>query len=147
MLRRNLLIIFFVIIICFIFINSILSSDISTKISEVITLLLGGDLSAKSNDHFAVRKLAHFIEFCALGVVAVLLLRNIPMRDNLFGKIMLLLVGITIPLVDETIQIFSNRGSSLKDVWIDMSGYLVGCLLCVGIIKLVAKLKNKNKGR
>ena len=39
------------------------------------------------------------------------------------------LMGGGIALVDETMQIFSKRTSSVSDVWIDLGGFAAGCLL------------------
>jgi VanZ family protein len=50
--------------------------------------------------------------------------------------------------MDETIQIFSNRGSSVRDVWIDVFGYVAGAVIVAAICLLIAyfnKKKTENK--
>lgn len=38
--------------------------------------------------------------------------------------------------IDETIQIFSHRGSQLQDVWLDFSGFIVGTLLLLAAVAI-----------
>ena len=40
-----------------------------------------------------------------------------------------LFVGLSVAVLDETIQIFSNRGSSVLDVLLDFSGVCMGVIL------------------
>ena len=74
-----------------------------------------------------VRKAAHVIEYAAVGfqIMAILLLKK---KKELKVAINVLFLGGLIGLVDETIQIFSERGSEVGDIWIDMAGILVGIL-------------------
>ena len=53
------------------------------------------------------------------------------------------LLGVITGAADETIQIFSHRGSMVRDVFIDAAGVLLG----LGIVNAGAKLRAKNKGR
>ena len=78
-----------------------LSLGVLEKVKPVLEVVAG---SGNVTDHF-VRKLAHFIEFAALGIqLAVFLI--------LFGRVRLQFVlncaffGLTVALLDETIQIF-----------------------------------------
>ena len=81
--------------------------------------------------HF-VRKLAHFTEFACLGGLSAGLLA-------LFHKVSFHLVvhlfccGFFVAAIDETIQIFTGRGSQLQDVWLDFAGFVTGLVLVLGV--------------
>ena len=82
-------------------------------------------ISTDITEHI-IRKLAHFTEFTALGILlsidTVLFLKN--MKQYVWIP---LFIG---PLIDETIQLFPiGRSSSVKDVWIDFSGVIFGTIL------------------
>lgn len=88
-----------------------------------------------------VRKLAHFVEFGALGVELALLLavRN---RLALQPLINCLFLSLLAALTDETIQIFYDRGSQVQDVLLDFSGACCGLL---GTALLLLLLRKKPK--
>ena len=46
-----------------------------------------------------------------------------------------------VALLDETVQIFSDRGPAISDVWIDVLGYFVANILVYLIAFLVKKLQ------
>lgn len=94
------------------------------------------------SDHL-VRKLAHFIEFGGLGLelMALLIIRK---RVRLQPIINCLFAGFFVAAMDETIQIFSERGSQLQDVWLDFAGVCAG-IGGVLLIRWVASPKHKNR--
>ena len=125
----------------FIWGNSILSREVSGAISHFVADLFGGEQGSTDEGHFLLRKAGHFIEFAFLGVIFQLFVREI-LKDALSRALASALVGVSVALIDETIQIFSNRGYALPDVWIDISGYALGCavaLLALGIVGLALK--------
>lgn len=86
-----------------------------------------------------VRKLAHFIEFSALGAeLSGLLLctqhRGIQAYINVAG------VGCFVALCDETLQLFTGRGSQVQDVWLDISGVLFGLILVWAVSALWCRI-------
>ena len=147
MLKRNILIILFVLIICFIWGNSWLSAETSSRISnavsELLTSFFGNGEGESAIDNTSVRKLAHFVEFFFLGIVASLLLRLL-INDTRVGIALSGLLCLFIPVMDETIQIFTGRGPSLRDVWIDIGGYALGSLAVYLIVFIRAFLKKNN---
>lgn len=147
MLKRNILIILFVLIICFIWGNSLLSAETSSRISnavsELLTSFFGNGEGESAIDNTSVRKLAHFVEFFFLGIVASLLLRLL-INDTRVGIALSGLLCLFIPVMDETIQIFTGRGPSLRDVWIDIGGYALGSLAVYLIVFIRAFLKKNN---
>ncbi len=128
------LIVAFVLIVCFIWGNSMLSVEASGEISgfvkDILASVFGADGGAEGDEelHFIVRKLAHFLEFAALGLVGSLMVR-FYIGDKILRWSYMAMIGGFFALTDETIQIFSHRGSSVRDVWIDMAGYAAGYLL------------------
>ena len=67
------------------------------------------------------------------------------LKDRYFRCSVVVIVGLLIPVIDETLQIFSDRGSALTDVWIDVCGYVVGVALACTVIFLLKNLKYRVK--
>ena len=140
--KRNLWLFLFILIIVFIWSNSMISPEISGEMSHFVAVILGGSQEPSVEEHFLVRKMAHFLEFFALGVTALVLVREYT--DDKYRKILFLLfTGVFVPLVDETIQIFSARGPLLTDIWIDVGGFTTGSFLALGICLIIYAFKRK----
>ena len=82
----------------------------------------------------AFRKGAHALEFFTFGVLCLLVLAASGDWRRRLER--LTAVGVSVALVDETIQIFSKRTSTLSDVWLDLAGFTVGALLAFGVVAL-----------
>ncbi len=135
-------------VIGFIWGNSLLSTELSSQLSQTVGELLAGILgkgnATETVGGLSVRKLAHFAEFFALGA-AIMSLLMISVKGLYKRYSAATFLGLLVPVIDETIQIFSGRGSSLRDVWIDVGGYVLGCsLMCVTFF-MVEKLKKRGK--
>ena len=146
--NRIIIAVLFAAVLCFIWGNSLLSPEASDKIStavgEFFASVFGSGDGSSIVGGLPVRKVAHFVEFCALGIVAELLLLSFTR----FRRVRLCceaFVGLLIPIIDETIQIFSGRGSSLKDVWIDIAGFILGCAVTHLVELLICYVKEKRK--
>ena len=120
----------------FIWGNSLVSKAESHDLSVGVLGFLPGflkDLFPNQEQlvHF-VRKLAHFTEFACLGGLSAGLLA-------LFRKVSfhpaahLFCGGFFVAAIDETIQIFTNRGSQLQDVWLDFVGFSAGLVLVLAV--------------
>ena len=98
----------------------------SASLSRTVTAWLNG-IGIPVTEHF-VRKSAHFCEFGLLGCELMLLfwLRSGVRFQNLCNAAFAALLA---AVTDETIQIFSGRGSQVQDVVLDFSGALTGILL------------------
>lgn len=117
---------------CFIWGNSLLSRADSAELSNWLTRWLNS-IGIPVTDHF-VRKLAHFSEFALLGCELTLLfwLRSgLRLRELCISAVLALAAAVT----DETIQIFTSRGSQLTDVLLDFAGAVTGILLCTLLIR------------
>ena len=116
----------------FIWSNSLLpaeaSAGLSAKVKAWLLKLVPGEGSAENGGH-QLRKWAHFLEFCCLGMLLcglALLRGSLTRRKLLFCWI----GGVLAACADETIQRFvPDRGPSFKDVLIDTSGAAVGMIL------------------
>lgn len=105
--------------------ESTAQSDFVVAIVAPLFDLLGvTDSSLRS---FVVRKLGHFTEYFVLGMLAATTGAGVPQ----------LLVGLGVPCVDETIQLFvPGRSGQLRDVCIDATGYACGFALIWAVRKL-----------
>ena len=124
---------------CFIWRNSLVGKEGSASLSRTVTAWLNG-IGIPVTEHF-VRKSAHFCEFGLLGCELILLFRlrsGVRFQDLCNAAFAALLSAVT----DETIQIFSGRGSQVQDVVLDFSGALTGILLMRFIIQLIEKRKS-----
>ena len=123
----------FLIILAFIFLQSMLPGDLSSQesswigeniINPVLHFLHLSDMNA-----FYVRKLAHITEFFFLGLAAGVVWRGKWTKS--------LYTGFTAAFLDESLQLLSaDRGAMIADVWIDM----IGVSLAVSIVHLIYRL-------
>lgn len=120
---------------CFIWGNSMLSRTDSSTLSFDVLALLPSFIKDLFPDReqlgHILRKLAHFTEFLSLGGLSTGLLLLLGQR-KLHPLLHLLCGGFFVAAMDETIQIFSHRGSQLQDVWLDFAGFTAGFLLLLG---------------
>ena len=129
----------------FIWGNSLLPGSVSGLLStEVKVWLLGifpGLAGAGSDSGHTIRKLAHFLEFCCLGMCLRGLAR-LRERPPVQQILLPWLGGVLAACADETIQRFiPDRGPALIDVGIDTLGVTLG----VGMISLIYFLKKKKQ--
>ena len=120
-------------ILAFIWGNSLMPAEISHAFSQWVKKLLEHILPPQTGivqeGSGLLRKVAHFAEFSALGFCLTW------RRGILHKKISpALLSGAAAAALDETIQIFvPGRGPGITDVLIDSTGVLTGMLLlCLG---------------
>lgn len=113
------------------------SNNATDKIEEVVPpdTTFGAFLSTY------LRKIAHFLEFALLGYEIFLVVR-IYLGGGAIWIISSVLLGVLTALLDETLQIASRRGSSVVDVWIDISGYAFATLASVIVVTIVKRRKN-----
>lgn len=119
--------------IAFIWGNSLLPGEISGAVSQFLRDLLVKLFSiptqSPSGGHGLLRKLAHFGEFCCLGILLSWLLRMLQNKAWMHYAVPLF-AGFAVACIDETIQYFvPDRGPGLRDVLIDTSGATVGIIV------------------
>ncbi|MCI6830472.1 MAG: VanZ family protein [Clostridiales bacterium] len=121
----------------FIFHNSMQDADASHAQSACVLRLLSSVLPGLT-EH-AVRKLAHFLEYAALGwdllALSVFVRRCFPRR-----LLPLAALFPVIPVIDECIQLFSDgRTAAFTDVCLDWSGMGCGALVCLMMIRIIQR--------
>ena len=132
-----------VLILCFIWGNSLLPGEISGKISdwvkELLAALFPGDVPGVTTGGGLLRKIAHFTEFAALGASLTWRFGMLEKR-----KSNALAFGALAACVDETIQLFvPDRGPAIRDVMIDTCGVAAG----MGLILLVHTFTKTSKSK
>ena len=100
-----------------------------------------GDGVAEPTSHI-VRKLAHVTEF---AVVEALLWLRLESRGHRRARTALLLSA-GVGAVDETLQIFSHRGSAVSDVLIDTLGAALGISLAL-LLSAWARRRRESSGQ
>ncbi len=116
------------------------SRDESDRIMELIRPVLELVVGKGNVTEHLVRKLAHFTEFGLLGVTMTALICSIPAHP-LWAFLLTLLSALT----DETVQIFSERGSQVQDVWLDFGGAVCGILFLLALRLLWNRRKKRAK--
>lgn len=142
---KRLLTVLSVLTLLFIWGNSALPAAASTVLSDWVRGHLpsfgGGGGGASS---YFVRKLAHFSEFALLGIF-VTWLSLIGRPGKMPPVHTIALCGIFTALIDETIQLFNDRSSQVKDVWIDFSGFMAGFLVALAIYSVAVRRREKKR--
>jgi len=122
-----------VLTVLFIWGNSLLDRDESQAVSmellrQIAELAERLGLVIEGTDDHWLRKLAHFGEFGLLGTeLSLLMLLNGAFGGQ--GIANCLFAGLLTAVADETIQLFSGRGSQVQDVLLDFSGVITAVVL------------------
>lgn len=118
----------------FIWGNSLMPDTVSRALSQWAKRILdglfgGGDSAAQDDgDHF-LRKLAHFTEFCCLGMCLTWLFAMVT-GQRWQHAAMPLVCGTLVASLDESIQYFvPGRACRITDVGIDTLGAALGIVL------------------
>ena len=132
----------------FIFLQSALPPEESSKesdtIGDIIEEIIPPDTKPGEFIQTNLRKIAHFVEFASLGalVSTYLILFYRKRAAILLSFPSALMTG----FFDETIQLFSGRGTSVKDVWIDFFGFACASVLFYTVWLIFSLIrKNVNK--
>lgn len=132
--------------ILFIWVNSMLPSEVSAAFSRlvgrIIDFLLPGSGNPNAGQgHGILRKIAHLMEFFCLGMLLTWLVRMLR-HKKWEHYVFPLLAGVAVASVDETIQYFvPGRGPGILDVCIDSTGVILGILLLSWIIEIKQQKK------
>lgn len=118
----------------FIFGNSLESQGESSAKSEGLLSFLTSIFGLELLSHNILRKLAHVAEFSLLGFqVQEIFLLTLKKSVRGLSPVFTALFGLVIALSDETVQLYTNRGSQVTDVWLDFSGILLGTAVGLGL--------------
>ena len=134
----------------FIFIQSALppekSEETSDKVGEIVGEIIPPETKPGAFIQINLRKIAHFIEFAALGLLSSLYV--VFLGESIKRVVLTLAHAPSVALLDETLQIFSGRGSSVKDVWIDTLGFFTAAILFYTVyhsVRIIIKKVNNSK--
>jgi len=116
------------------------SKLLSLGVLQWIRPLLGVFFSPENVTDHLVRKLAHFAEFAMLGA-ELILLTSLLRKLRVQTVLNCLLAGLSAAAIDETIQIFSARGSQAIDVLLDFGGAVAGAAVALLLIACVNRAK------
>lgn len=124
--------------------SSLKSGRVRELIEPMLELLVGqGNVTDRM-----VRKLAHLTEFAVLGALLLLLTAaafRVRLQSVLNCQFFLLLAALT----DETIQLFTGRGSQVRDVWLDFAGGTAGLLamlLLLWLLRCLFRPRDRRRG-
>ena len=138
--------------------HSFMTPEMSTEESSFVKEIVEAVVQSVSNNEaftipeVVIRKSAHFIEYAILGLELVIFItinKSLPDDDKKIGLIKRILsiyptafiLSLFIGAVDETIQYFTGRYSSIWDVLLDLSG----ASFSIGIFLLIRSLIRKKR--
>ena len=119
------------------------SQEESDEFAEFVEQIIPPDTDAGEYVQKNIRKLAHYTEFFALGVLVAVY--ACVYTGRMFWKISTLGFGLVFAALDETIQIFSGRGPSVTDVFIDFLGFATSAVIICTAWHIVWFFINKRK--
>ena len=127
---------------CFIWGNSLMPAEVSQAVSDGVKMLLN-ELIPGTGGSGLLRKIAHFTEFAALGLLLQWL--HVLMKKKGWHP---LAWGAAAACMDEIIQIFvPGRGPGILDVGIDVCGVLTGIVLLQTGYRLLRRNQHKTQWR
>ena len=144
--KRLLLLLALLLWILFIFSHSLKPAAASTQESDFVRQLLSFLVRHEFSSTF-VRKMAHFVEFGVLGVLAAGFFAGWAKR-SLPGLFYSAALSMTTALCDETIQHFvAGRDGRVLDVLLDFAGALTGAAAVLILLHLVRRYGWFARGR
>lgn len=135
----------------FVFINSSMPDTVSNQQSMGVldffyNILSGLGINAVITDHI-IRKLAHFTEFTALGMLFTSCAYSFNRQKPYRYAVHILFAGLCTAVTDETIQLFvQGRSGQVADILIDFSGIVAGTAAML-LIYAIYIGKEKKKGK
>ena len=137
---RILLLLMIVSTVGFAYVNSIMPPAVSEQqsgtVGEIISQIIPPTTPLGSFVQQYLRKIAHFTEYGLLG--AELAIYVIFFTENKKKWVPVsILFAFFVGFIDETIQVFSNRGPSVMDVWLDFAGCLTYSALTYAVAAVI----------
>ena len=118
--------------------SAVESAAKSGRVGELLRPLLELVVGQGGVTDHLIRKLAHFAEYAVLGEL-LLLLTAVGFHVRLQTVVNCLFFLMAAALTDETIQIFTGRGSQIQDVWLDFAGGFTGLLVMLALWALLRR--------
>ena len=141
--------------VAFIFYNSCLppeqSSEQSGAVGDFIATIIPPDTDLGSFILTYLRKIAHFTEYGLLGIEIAIYVCIFEKKKKYKAALRALIIPLVVGFLDESIQIFSDRGPLISDVWIDVGGFITFSLLAYAamflgslLYKFIMKLRQES---
>ena len=134
--------------IAFAFIHSAMPADVSSEESAGVldflyNFLRAVGISAELTDHI-VRKLAHFTEFTAIGMLLTTCAYSFDRFKPYRYTVYVFFAGLAAAVTDETIQLFSEgRSGQISDVLLDFSGIVLGTAVMLLLYFVYQRIRRK----
>ena len=129
----------------FIFIQSMIPPETSKAESDAvggfIEEIIPPDTEVGAFVKVNLRKIAHFTEFFILGLEVSIYLILFTKKPHL--KLLSLPTALITAFFDESIQMFSGRGPSVFDVWIDFFGFFFASAVSYSVFYLAEFLAKR----
>ena len=134
--------------ITFAFVHSAMSADLSSKESKGVLAFICNILSVfgagEQLTEFIVRKLAHFSEYTAIGMLLTSCAYSFDRFKPYRYIPYVFFAGLGTAFVDETIQLFSEgRAGMITDMWIDFSGVVLGTAIMLLFYFVYQRIRRK----
>lgn len=136
-------------IITFIFVHSSIPSEQSATESQSVLGVLQQFFNLFNLDselsEYILRKLAHFLEFAALGVMLTFCAYSLERFKTYKFFPHITGAGLLIAVIDETIQMFvPGRACQVTDIWLDFSGILTGVIIMLIIFAIYIRNRKQS---
>jgi len=146
---KKLLLVCIILCLCFIWGQSLLPETKSAQESGYVTEQIVNPVEERlfgqaTTTEDQVRKIAHVFEHMMLALGIAAYARILAEERNRKASVWIFAafsIGIFTALIDETIQLFSGRGSLVSDVWIDGIGVILG----IFIVWLIGRIRRRNR--
>jgi len=146
---RKFLVVLILIMTVFIFSNSLKDNkstmEESNKVAEIINPIVNTDNELTTDFMTLIRKAAHVIEFFTLGSLLALFSFSFKKVKIFHYLCYLLFYILSVAVLDEFLQSFSDRNSTISDVLLDFFSGVCGILITLLIFKFFKFIKNREK--
>lgn len=116
------------------------SAEESGKIYGVFANFFNAIFGAGVITHNIFRKIAHFSEYALFGVEVYALI-SLTLGIKPLVVLSSLQFGLYVAVIDESIQILSERGSLVSDVLLDFCGYAFGAVIFLAVFLIIKTIK------
>jgi VanZ family protein len=122
------------------------SARVMEAVSAVLSRVFGAEHSLTVFFRGHVRKIAHFVEYMLLGsaVTAAMIFSHRTKLQHFYNSLSFAVIA---AVVDEFIQLYTYRGSSVRDVVIDFSGYFTGTVFAAFVASVFCINKKRRTAK
>ncbi len=119
----------------------------SDKVGDIVGEIIPPETPVGGFVQINLRKIAHFVEFAIIGTEMAFYI--FFFKNTREAWLLSYPAALFVAFLDESIQIFSKRGASIADVWLDFSGFvslfLITYSLLFGVSRVIRWLKGREK--